>query len=86
MTKTTIFWIVAWIANVPIFVGLGKWVFKDWDGLGETIYYMFKPNEWAMARGESGADSWARVKGWFFVFACAAIVFVEYRLRQELIP
>lgn len=71
-------WAVLAAVNLPIFIVLGKWIFGDFRGFLDAIYFWFKPDLWSFFQGQLGEDWWAELKLGFFISVCGGTLAAEY--------
>lgn len=83
MTSTD--WAVLGIVNIPIYFLLGWVVFGDWETFGECIRYALTPDIISWFRGEGLEDFWAEMRLFFWVGACALVVWGESHLVMKYI-
>lgn len=70
-------WIILGVVNIPLYLLVGRFFFKDWDSFGEAIYYWFKPDILSWFDGEHTDDFFAELKLGLFIAACGGLVWVE---------
>ncbi len=74
------------VLNVPVYWGLGRLMFKDWEGVQSAVRYWFTPDLWSAARGRGLEDAWAELKIVWYVLLCAATVLSEYAWLLQWFP
>ena len=72
------------LLNIPLFFLIGKLIFNDWASFWEAVIFWFKPDIWSLLDGSYFEDCWAELRLLFFALACAATLFTEYALLQQL--
>jgi hypothetical protein len=77
MTSQKLIIILA-IANIPVYLIVGKVMFDDLDGLKEAIGFWFTPQWIEMLRGEGGDASWSNLKVFLWLLISGAAVATEY--------
>ncbi len=81
MTAQTSHWVVLALLNIPVYLGLGRWVFfDDWDDFFRCVRYWLTPDVISLFRGEYMDDFWGSTKLVIFVILCAGIVIGEHHL------
>ena len=81
--NTTVLIILA-IVNIPLYLLLGKWIFKDWRGFAECLRFWLTPNIISLFRGEYAQDWWSEMKLFFYLLCCGVCVAAEYALIAKL--
>ncbi|MEZ6319182.1 MAG: hypothetical protein R3B49_10605 [Phycisphaerales bacterium] len=71
-------WIILAVANVPLYLLLGKAVFGDWSEFVECVKYWLTPDIISLVRGEWSEDWWAEFKLFAWALVCAGIVWGEH--------
>ena len=74
------------VANFPIYLILGRLLFKDMDGFVEAVVFWFKPDFLSMFQGEFFEDFWAELKLGFFFACCGGLIYFEYPLVLQTFP
>ena len=73
--------IILIVANVPVYVLLGKLVFGGWTGVAECVECWLNPEFFHfLFRGEDGMidDVWALLNPVWWLAACVAVVCAEW--------
>ena len=73
-------WLILIVANAPVYIGLGWVIFDSWEGFGEALYYLIRPDMWSWIQGEGVEDWWAEFKLFIWLGGCALVVAGEYYL------
>ncbi len=76
--------IVLIVANIPVYLIMGKGFFGDLEGFMESLRYVLTPNIISMFRGELMDDWWQSMKMNVFIVACGLAVFAEYWVIAKL--
>jgi len=79
-------YIVLAVANIPVYIFIGWFLFEDWSGFFEALGYWFQPDSWSWLKGEGFDDFIAELKLFFFLALCAAAVFGEFWLINKYFP
>ena len=81
-------WAILAALNVPIYVFLRRFFFKDWEDLVEAIGFWFQPDFFSAMRGEWGKDVWLSFKLGAFIAVCVFLVGAEgrYLVIPHLLP
>ena len=73
-------WFILVIVNIPVYLGLGRLIFKDWDGLMETLR-LWSNTDWLMTiQKEWREDRWETSKLPVFLLLCVLLVVGEYMM------
>ena len=86
MENDTMVIITLGLANIPIYIFLGKVFFGGWEGFFEALFFWFKPDLFSAFHGEFWDDWWAEFKLAIFIVACVALVWGEFGLFRDLFP
>ena len=73
------------VANVPVYMLIGKALFHGWAEFWECIKFWLTPDIMSLFKGEWEEDWWAEFKLAVFAVACALCVYGEYRVIQGFI-
>jgi hypothetical protein len=84
-TMNQLGWIALVVANIPVYFGLGWLFFGDWDEFLESLWFWITPDIISLFRGEWEQDWWAEIRFWFWIGCCAACVFGEGWLMEQII-
>jgi len=81
-------WVILGVINIPTYIIIGSYFFKDFDGFVEAVHFWAKPDIVSALNGELWEDRWATLKLLLFVAACAAVVFGEgvYLVIPHVLP
>ena len=66
------------VLNVPLYLGLGRIAFRDWEGVREALRYWITPDWWSWISGRGFDDAWAELKIVWYLVVCASLVASEY--------
>lgn len=73
-------WFILVIVNIPVYFGLGRLIFKDWDGLIETLR-LWSNADWIMTiQKEWREDRWETSKLPVFLLLCVLLVVGEHMM------
>jgi hypothetical protein len=72
------YWVILLAANIPVYVGLGRAVFDDWDGFFEALKSQAKPERYGWLVGEEVDDWWEEFKLLALALMCVGIVAGEH--------
>jgi hypothetical protein len=70
--------IILAIANIPVYLIVGKIMFDDLDGVKEAAGYWLTPQWIEILRGEATDASWSNLKIFLWLLICGAAVVTEY--------
>lgn len=70
-------WVILVIANIPVYLLMGRGFFKDWWEFFEAIEYWFTPDIVSGMRGEWHDDRAATLKLLVWLALCIGAVVVE---------
>ena len=73
MKLTTTDYVVLAVCNFPIYILIGKVIFKDRDDFWEAVRFWFTPNFISFFRGEYWRDRFAEMKLGFFILCCVGV-------------
>lgn len=71
-------WIILGVANVPVYLLLGRAVFGGWGEFWECVRFWLTPDLFSLVRGEWGEDWVAEFKLLAWAVVCAGIVWGEH--------
>lgn len=77
-------WIILVVANIPLYVLLGRVFFKDWTDFFTCLEFWVTPDLTSAFRGEYWDDRWGTWKLAFWLGSCVASVLVEAALIQRI--
>ena len=69
--------------NSPLYFLIGKILFRSWDGFGEALYFLIKPDMLSWFSGEGWDDMWNELKLFFFVIVCALLTYSEWHFLMK---
>jgi len=75
---TWIVWGSLVVANIPVYLIVGKLFFKNGEEFGEAIAFWFTPDIFSAFSGEYWDDVWAEIKLSLLLVCCGAIVYGEH--------
>ena len=71
-------WFILVLINIPVYLGLGRLIFQDWDGFIESIR-LWTNVDWLLTlEKEWREDRWGTSKLPAFILLCAALVVIEH--------
>ena len=73
------------VVNTPLYLLLGKLLFKDWSGFIQALRLGLTPNIISLFRGEWTEDVIAEFKLGLFFLISGSAVYGEYMLTLKLI-
>lgn len=73
-------WAILIVANIPVYLILGRAFFDDWGGFFQCVRFWFTPDIISIFRGEHWDDVWAELKLLVFGAICYGAVYAEHRL------
>ncbi|MBX7259597.1 MAG: hypothetical protein K1Y02_24780 [Candidatus Hydrogenedentes bacterium] len=71
------------VVNVPVYFGLGKLLFGNWENFDEAVRFLFTPDVFSWIRGEGIEDWWAEMKLGLLVSSSFFAVLGEYGLIDK---
>ena len=71
-------------ANIPVYYGLYRLLFRDSDELFDAIIYWFTPGMWSWFDGELRDDMWAEFKLGVYLAVCSGCVYLELQALAPL--
>ncbi len=71
-------WLLLVLINIPVFLGLGRIIFTDWDGLVEALRLWTSADWWFTLEKQWQLDRWSTAKLPVFVLSCVALVVLEH--------
>lgn len=74
------------VVGIPMYWGLWKIIFEDWDDFVECLYFWITPRWLDWIRGQLFEDTWANLKLLAFVGLCCSFVFLEYSAFSHFYP
>lgn len=70
-------WVVLGLANIPLYLLVGRLFFKDFEDFGGAIGFLLTPDIFSAFSGEFWEDWWAELKLFLFAAVCGLLVWVE---------
>ena len=71
-------WFILVLVNIPVYLALGRIIFKDWDSFLENIR-LWSSMDWILTLEKQWREErWETSKLPVFLFACIALVVAEY--------
>jgi hypothetical protein len=71
-------WLLLVLVNIPVYLGLGRLIFTDWDGFIEALRLWTSADWWLTLEKQWRLDRWSTAKLPVFVLACVALVVLEH--------
>ncbi len=71
-------WLLLVLVNIPVYLGLGRIIFSDWDGFIEALRLWTSADWWLTLEKQWQLDRWSTAKLPVFVLACVALVVLEH--------
>ncbi|MFZ2306929.1 MAG: hypothetical protein WAW73_02435 [Rhodoferax sp.] len=71
-------WLLLVLVNIPVYLGLGRIIFTDWDGFIEALRLWTSADWWLTLEKQWRLDRWSTAKLPVFVLACVALVVLEH--------
>ncbi len=84
MDKNIVVLIVLGVANIPLYLLIGKVFLGGWAGFWDAVKFWLTPDVLSAFNGEYWDDWWAELKLGLFIAACGGCVYGEYVLVQKL--
>ncbi len=75
--NTGTLYVILGVANIPVYIFLGKLFFGDWHGFFECLKFWFTPDILSAFRGDFWEDWWSEFKLFVFVGLCVILVHAE---------
>jgi len=71
-------WLLLALVNIPVYLGLGRIIFRDWDGFMEALRLWTSADWWLTLEKEWRLDRWDTAKLPVFLLCCVALVLLEH--------
>lgn len=71
-------WFILVIINIPVYLALGKMIFKDWGGFLESLRLWSSPDWWCSLEKQWREDRWGTAQLPLFLLLCVLLVVVEH--------
>ena len=78
MNAQKAYWFILVLVNIPVFLGLGRLIFRDWDGFMEALRLWCSVDWWLTLQREWREDRWGTSKLPVFLVLCGALPALEY--------
>lgn len=85
ISVSTSLWIILGLANIPIYMLIGKIFFDSSDDFGDTVMFIIQPDFLSLFRGENFKDVWHSYKFGMFLAVLGAVVTGEHTLISYLL-
>ena len=80
MTPQNAHWFILLLVNIPVYLGLGRLIFKDWDGFLEALRLWTNADWWFTLEKQWREDRWGTTQLPVFLLLCLAIPVTEHLL------
>lgn len=71
-------WFILVLINIPVYLGLGKLIFKDWGSFIEALRLWSNADWWFTLEKEWREDRWGTVQLPVFLALCIAVPVLEH--------
>ena len=78
MTPQKAQWFILVLVNIPVYLGLGRLIFKDWGGFLEALRLWSNADWWFTLEKQWREDRWDTSRLPVFVLLCIAIPVLEH--------
>lgn len=78
MNAQSAHWFILLIVNIPVFLGLGRVIFTDWDGFIEAVRFWTRVDGALTLKREWQEDRWGTSKLPVFILLSVALVLIEH--------
>ena len=76
-------WLILVLVNIPVFLGLGRIIFSDWNSFFEALRLWTSADWWFTLQKQWQLDRWDTAKLPVFVLGCVALVLLEQSKRRQ---
>ena len=78
-------WVIAVIIvlNIPLYYGLYRLIFQDFDEFSTALWFWLKPDTWSFFDGTFFEDFWAEFKLAIFFGVSFLAVYIEWSLLNS---
>jgi len=73
-------WFILILVNIPVYLGLGKLIFKDWGSFLESLRLWSNVDWWYSLEKQWREDRWGTAQLPVFILLCVAIPVAEHFL------
>ena len=80
MNSQNAHWFILVIINIPVYLAIGRMIFKDWGSFLESLRLWSNTDWWFTLEKEWKEDRWGTVQLPVFILLCIAIPVVEHFL------
>ncbi len=78
MNAQSAHWFILVIINIPIYLALGKMIFKDWGSFLEAVRLWTSADWWYSLEKQWREDRWSTGQLPLFLLLCVLLVVVEH--------
>lgn len=78
MNAQSAHWFILVLINIPVFLGLGKIIFKDWGSFLEALRLWSSADWWHSLEKQWHLDRWGTSQLPLFLLLCVAIPVLEH--------
>lgn len=71
-------WFILLIINIPVYLALGKLIFKDWGSFLESVRLWASADWWYSLEKQWHEDRWGTGQMPLFLLLCALLIVVEH--------
>ena len=71
-------WLILGLINIPVYLALGKLVFKDWGSFLESVRLWCTADWWYSLEKQWNEDRWGTAQLPLFLLLCVLLVVVEH--------
>lgn len=71
-------WFILVIINIPVYLALGKLIFKDWGSFLESVRLWASADWWHSLEKQWREDRWGTAQLPLFVLLCVLLVVLEH--------
>ena len=71
-------WLILVLINIPVFLGLGRIIFSDWNSFFEALRLWTSTDRWFTLQKQWQLDRWDTAKLPVFLLICVALVLLEH--------
>lgn len=78
MTSQNAHWLLLVLINIPVFLAVGKMIFKDWGSFLESVRLWSSADWWYSLEKQWREDRWGTCQLPVFILLCAGLVIAEH--------
>ncbi len=83
-TEGIVFLVVLAVANIPVYIAIGRVLFGDWEAFFEALKMAARPDLWSALLGEYWDDLWAEIKLMLWASGCLLALCLESALLEPV--